>query len=80
MPRFGFSGLCLLVGVVTFAIQQGCSVTGTPPSWQWGAVWFFIATLLVVLAIWFWGSEREFVETPNWRALGRLTPPGIFSA
>src|ERR1019366_3440393 len=26
------------------------------------------------------GSEQEFVETPNWRALGRLTPAGIFSA
>ena len=26
-----------------------------------------------------YASEREFVEMPNWRALGRLTPSGIFS-
>jgi hypothetical protein len=25
------------------------------------------------------GSEQEFVEMLNWRALGRLTPSGIFS-
>ena len=54
MPRFGFAGFCLLAGIVTFALQQGCAVTGNPTSWIWGIVWFGIATVLVVGAIWLW--------------------------
>jgi|ERR1017187_1909949 hypothetical protein len=59
MPKFEFSGFCLLVGLVTFAIQQGCSLTGTAPSWIWGTVCFLLAILLVVLAIWFWDQTAS---------------------
>ena len=69
LPRFGFSGLCLVIGMVTFAIQQGCSVTGTAPSWGWGVVWFVLAMLLVVLSIWFW----DRTATHNWRRKSILT-------
>lgn len=54
MPKFGFAGFCLLVGLFTFAIQQGCAVTGNAPSWIWGTLWFCLAIVLVLLAIWFW--------------------------
>lgn len=79
-PKFGFSGLSLLVGLVLFAIQQGCSVTGNAPSWIWGTVWFCLALLLVVLAIWFWDQTashhwaRKFVLT-----LAALILMGVFS-
>jgi hypothetical protein len=53
-PKFGFGGFSLLIGIVAFAIQQGCSLTGTSPNWRWGATWFFVAIALVVVAIWYW--------------------------
>jgi hypothetical protein len=58
-PKFGFSGFCLLIGLVTFAIQQGCSVTGNAPSWIWGCVWFSLAIVLILLAIWFWDQTAS---------------------
>jgi hypothetical protein len=69
LPKFGFSGFCLLVGLVTFAIQQGCSATGTASSWAWGTVWFSVAILLVVLAIWFWDQTASH----HWRRKLLLT-------
>jgi len=59
LPKFGFSGFCLLIGIVTFAIQQGCALTGNAPSWIWGTVWFAIALSLIVLAIWFWDQTAS---------------------
>jgi hypothetical protein len=58
-PKFGFAGLSLLIGIVIFAIQQGCAVTGTPPSWRWGSVWFSLAIILVVWATWFWDQTAS---------------------
>jgi len=59
VPKFGFAGFCLLIGLITFAIQQGCSVTGNAPSWLWGTVWFCLAIGLVLLAIWFWDQTAS---------------------
>ncbi len=77
---FGFSGLCLLLGIATFAIQQGCSVTGAATSWVWGGVWFLIAIILVVTAIWFWDTAA----THHWirksiATVLAITVMGVFS-
>lgn len=74
LPKFGFAGLCLLMGLVTFAIQQGCAATGTAPSWMWGTVWFCLAIGLVVLAIWFWD------QTASHHWLRKLVIASIVSA
>src|ERR1700688_4110392 len=59
MPRFGFAGLCFALGFCTFAIQQGCAVTGNPTSWIWGVIWFSIAALLILMSIWLWDKTAS---------------------
>lgn len=61
---FGFGGFCLLVAVVAFAIQQGCSVTGNPTSWAWGVVWFGVVIIAAIAGVWLWDktASRHWIE------------------
>jgi hypothetical protein len=63
-PRFGFGGFCLLVAVIAFGVQQGCSVTGNPTSWAWGLFWFLFVAIAAILGVWLWDhtARRHWIE------------------
>ncbi len=57
--RFGFAGLCFLVALVIFGIQQGCSMVAAQPSWIAGLCWFTTVTILLVMGIWLWDRTAK---------------------
>ena len=63
LSRFRFGGLCLLLAIIMFAIQQGCSAVNAPPSWIIGALWFAVVAMLLVAGIWCWDqtSKRHWI-------------------
>ena len=57
--RFGFGGLCLLVSIVIFAVQQAGSDLNPSPSWIAGLAWYFVAATLMIVGIWRWDRSAE---------------------
>ena len=57
--RFGFSGLCFLVALVTFSVNRGCSSVNAAPSWIEGAAWFCLVAALLVAGIWLWNKTAD---------------------
>jgi hypothetical protein len=62
--RFGFGGFCLLVSIIAFAVQQGCSVTGNRTSWAWGVFWFLFVAVAAIAGVWIWDhtAKRHWLE------------------
>lgn len=67
--RFGFGGLCFLVALICFGVQQGCSVLSPDPSWIAALLWFSVVMILVIMGIWLWDQTARH----HWVTRGVLT-------
>src|SRR3977135_3462998 len=60
--RFGFGGLCLLVALIMFAVQEYQTMVGQPQSWIGGTLWLSAIVALAVFGIWLW----DRTATTHW--------------
>jgi hypothetical protein len=59
MRRFGFGGLCFVVGLICFAIQKGDAALTPSPSWVAVLLWYSLATVLLVAGVWLWNQTAN---------------------
>jgi hypothetical protein len=69
MQKLG--GLPLLLAIVLFAINRGCSMLGTEPSWIYGSLWFLTAIVIAVADIWIW-QATSWLEWPYKIAISEI--------
>lgn len=79
LRRFGFAGLCLVLALVCFGIQQGCASVNAEPSWAAGTFWFGASAVLLMAAVWLWdrSANRHLVLRIGFTMLALVVVAGF---
>ena len=57
--RFGFAGLCFVVGLICFFIQKGDAALNLSLTWIGGMISYSAAAILIIAGIWFWDQTAN---------------------